>query len=197
MGRPRLTERAKIEVIAMRKQNKPISEIAEYIGASTSTVHNILRRFELTGSIAELPRSGRPRISTPEEDEKLVKILKDDRKKPAHLIAPLWKLSSGHVASPRTVSARFQSMRYDYKVAVRKPRLSREQKKARLKWCKLVQFWDSSKWRRVIFSDEMNIEVDVRKSKIYIRRLPSEKYDESCIVKRTKQGSGSIEIWAA
>ena len=42
----------------------------------------------------------------------------------------------------------------------------------------------------------MNIEVDNRKERIMLRRLPSEKYKPECIVQRTKKGSGSIGIWA-
>ncbi|XP_065667644.1 uncharacterized protein LOC136087942 [Hydra vulgaris] len=42
----------------------------------------------------------------------------------------------------------------------------------------------------------MNVEVDNRKGRVMLRRLPSERFNESCILKRTKQGSGSIGIWA-
>ncbi|CAF0954109.1 unnamed protein product [Brachionus calyciflorus] len=41
----------------------------------------------------------------------------------------------------------------------------------------------------------MNIEVDNRKNRICIRRNTAEKYNQDCIIKRTKQGSGSIGIW--
>ena len=45
-------------------------------------------------------------------------------------------------------------------------------------FCKTVKSWSKAKWRQVLFSDEMNIEVDNRKNRIKIRRMPSEKYNE-------------------
>jgi transposase len=42
----------------------------------------------------------------------------------------------------------------------------------------------------------MNVEVDHRKNRVMLRRTTEEKYSPSCIVERTKQGSGSIGIWA-
>ena len=42
----------------------------------------------------------------------------------------------------------------------------------------------------------MNIEVDSRKCKVMLRRTTDEKYNDDCIINRTKQGSGSIGIWA-
>ena len=67
--------------------------------------------------------------------------------------------------------------------------------KDRKNFCKMVKSWPLSKWRQVLFSDEMNIEVDNRKNRICIRRTTAEKYNQDCIIKRTKQGSGSIGIW--
>src|SRR5690606_32917159 len=56
--------------------------------------------------------------------------------------------------------------------------------------------WTDSMWQNVIFSDEMNVEVDSRKGRCMLRRKPNERFHESCVVKRTKQGSGSVGIWA-
>ena len=42
----------------------------------------------------------------------------------------------------------------------------------------------------------MNIEVDCRKSRIYIRRQTDEKFNEECVQQSTRQGSGSIGVWA-
>ncbi|CAF1121966.1 unnamed protein product, partial [Brachionus calyciflorus] len=80
-------------------------------------------------------------------------------------------------------------------VDLQKPRLSANHVKARKAFCKIVKSWPVSKWRQVLFSDEMNIEVDNRKNRISIRRTSAEKYNQDCIIQRTKQGSGSIGIW--
>lgn len=46
-----------------------------------------------------------------------------------------------------------------------------------------------------MFSDEMNIEVNNRKNRIQIKMILTEKYKDDCIIKRKKQGSGSIGVW--
>ena len=42
----------------------------------------------------------------------------------------------------------------------------------------------------------MNIEIDSRKNRVMLRRTPHEKIHPYCSMYRTKQGSGSIGIWA-
>ena len=80
--------------------------------------------------------------------------------------------------------------------AAKKPRLSKQAKKDRLKWCQQFKLWTAKQWSKVIFSDEVNVEVDNRKGRLMIRRLPSEKYHPDCLQQRTRQGSGSTGIWA-
>ena len=80
--------------------------------------------------------------------------------------------------------------------AAKKPRLSKQAKKDRLKWCQQFKSWTAKQWSKVIFIDEMNVEVDNRKGRLMIRRLPSEKYHPDCLQQRTRQGCGSTGILA-
>ena len=106
-----------------------------------------------------------------------------------------WTLSSGQKASPRTVRRRLFERNYLWSAAAKKPRLTKAHISARLAFCKQHQSWSFEQWSKVLFSDEMNIEVDNRKCRIMLRRLPSEKYHEDCIAKRTRAGSGSTGLW--
>jgi len=196
MTRPRLTERAKIEAISMKKRGCSYGEIAETLGASKSTIHNIIERYNETGNLGERVRSGRPKISTVADDRLLVRIAKKNRRLPSHQLAKQWALSNGSTASPSLVRSRLISIGMEWKAAARKPRLSRKQRLARKNWCSQLKQWNFDTWKRVLFSDEMNIEVDSRKNKVFIRRMAHEKYNSDCILERTKQGSGSIGLWA-
>ncbi len=67
----------------------------------------------------------------------------------------------------------------------------------RKQFCMMYKAWLKQQWHNVIFSDEMNIELDKRKCRVLISsRLPQEKYNTDCILQRTKQCSGSIRVWA-
>ncbi|CAF0902768.1 unnamed protein product [Brachionus calyciflorus] len=129
------------------------------------------------------------------DDRNLVRLVKKNRTEPSHVLANQWKLSNGKTASSSLVRRRLLANKPEWKFAVKKPRLSANHVKARKSFCKMVKSWPLSKWRQVLFSNEMNIEVDNRKNRICIRRTTVEKYNQDCIFKRTKQGSGSIGIW--
>lgn len=191
-----LSKDTRVQIVTLKNEGYTHRQISGKLGVSVGVVSNTIKRLKETTSYENRPRSGRPRISTPRDDRKLLNLVRKDRKLSSTELAGLWILASGIKASPRTVRSRLFEANYQYKSAVRKPRLTKKHKKARLDFCKRFESLPVEVWRKVIFSDEMNIEVDNRKGPVKIRRLPSEKYHPSCIVERTRQGSGSIGIWA-
>ncbi len=48
-------------IIRLKKQNKPIREIAKTLGVAKTTVWNILKKKERTGELSNTKRPGRPR----------------------------------------------------------------------------------------------------------------------------------------
>ncbi|CAF0890358.1 unnamed protein product [Brachionus calyciflorus] len=118
-----------------------------------------------------------------------------NRTEPSHVLENQWKSSNGKTASTSLLGRRLLAKKLEWKFAAKKPRLSANHVKARKAFCKMVKSWPVSKWRKVLYSDEMNIEVDNRKNRICIRRTCAEKYNQDCIIQRTKQGSGLIRIW--
>lgn len=191
-----LTPFQRDRIIYFFQKGYSTSMIVDELGFNKSTINYTIKRLKETGSIYDRSRPGRPLISTTRDDRRLINLTRKKRMKSSTWLSNNWYLSSDKKASARTVRRRLQSLKYDWCAAVRKPRLSRKQRLTRKEWCKSRISWNSDKWRSVIFSDEMNIEVDVRKCRPMIRRMAHEKYNSDCIVQRTKQGSGSIGIWA-
>lgn len=195
LKRRQISKEDRIKAVLLNKQGKSYSQIGIELNRTKSCVKTIIDRYKQTKSYDDRPRSGRPKISTVHDDRQLVRLVKKNRTSPSHVLAHDWKLSNGKKASASLVRRRLLANKLEWKYAVRKPRLSKAHKKARRDFCLKVKSWSKVKWRQIIFSDEMNIEVDNRKNRIRIRRMASEKYNEECIFKRTKQGSGSIGIW--
>ena len=173
-----------------------LKQIAEHISRSVSTVSDVIRRFKATEQFENSPRSGRPKISTAREDRKLIRLSRKNRTASSPLLSTHWALTSGKPASSRTLRRRLQEAGYEWKRAAKKPRLTKAHKIARKIFCNHVISWSVGKWRTILFSDAMNIEVDNPKGQIMLRRLPSEKYHPDCIVERTRAGSGSTGLWA-
>ncbi len=48
---------------------------------------------------------------------------------------------------------------------------------------------------KLICSDESNFEVVNRKSKVLVRRLHTEKFDQRFVTPRLQRGGGSVGIW--
>ncbi|CAF0978481.1 unnamed protein product [Brachionus calyciflorus] len=174
-NRTSLTLEDKIKAVTICQQGKSFAAIGRELNRSKSP--------------------GRPRISTAKDDRNLFSLVKKNRTEPSHVLANQWKLSNGKTASSSLVWKRLLANKLEWKVAVKKPRLSTKHIKDRKTFCKMAKSWPLSKWRQVLFSDEINIEVDNRKNRICIRRTTAEKYNQDFIIKRTKQGSGSIGKW--
>ncbi len=61
--------------IRLKKQNKPIREIAKTLGMAKTTVWNILKK-ERTGELSNTKRPGRPRKTTVVDDLRILSLVK-------------------------------------------------------------------------------------------------------------------------
>lgn len=191
-----LTEDQRIEIIRLHAEGKTRAEICNKVGCVRSSVGYTLRRYQQHNSVQNLHRTGRNKISTARDIRSLIRMVKQDRKQTSTVLAQLWTLSNNKTASPRTVRRVLQEHDLMWRPACPKPRLTKDHIKQRLAFCKDHRNWTKRRWRDVIFSDEMNIEVDKRKNRVMLRRTIHEKFDCECLVRRTRKGSGSIGIWA-
>ena len=60
------------QFIGLHNAGFSISEISRQTGATRPTVRRWLRRFEESGVLTDLPRSGRPRATSAEGDERVL-----------------------------------------------------------------------------------------------------------------------------
>ena len=65
---PRLNESDRNRAIGQLEAGVTISEVARRFNVQRRVIRNLRTRFEQTGSTNDLPRTGRPRVTTPEED---------------------------------------------------------------------------------------------------------------------------------
>jgi len=195
--RAKIEEKSRYAAIILREEGYSLREIAQKLGfKSDSTVRTILDRYKETGLVKDRYRCGRPKISNDRNNRILIRLMKQNRKLSSTELAKQWIIDGNVLASPRSVRRVLHDNGYVWRSACKKPRLSSKQKIARKKWCKERKSYTQTMWRTVLFSDEMNVEVDSRKGRVMLRRTTKERFEESCILKRTKQGSGSIGIWA-
>lgn len=105
----------------------------------------------------------------------------------------------GIKADRKTINKVFEEAGYRRIPPRYKPYLSKEQKSKRLRMAlfyKQRERTDPAFWHGVIFTDEMSIEVGLRRGKDLVTRLPNEEWHKDCILRRYKNYS-TIMFWGA
>lgn len=127
-----------------------VSKTAKYLKVSDSMVRFWLQRFDETGTVDDVPKSGRSKVTTESQDKRMVKMVESGKAKGATEVVQ--KMSSKGVSvSPATVRRRLVEKGFRYGKRVNKPMLLPRHIAQRLEWA--VTYRDID-WSRVIFSDE-------------------------------------------
>lgn len=63
-------------IIALKKENKSLREIAKTLGVAKSTIWYILKKKECTGELGNVKRPGRPRKTPKVDDGKILSLVK-------------------------------------------------------------------------------------------------------------------------
>ena len=65
---PRLTGVQRGQAIALLMQGQRQQQVALQLGVNVSTIERLIRHLRDTGRVADRPRRGRPRVTTPRQD---------------------------------------------------------------------------------------------------------------------------------
>ena len=74
----RLTVDQRTEALVLLKAGETHLSVASKLKCSQSTITRLAHKMEQTGTVADRPRSGRPKVSSPTDDHKLVMQCKRD-----------------------------------------------------------------------------------------------------------------------
>ncbi len=142
------------KIVEYFKNNVPQRQIAEALQISSSTVHNIIKRFRETGEISARKGQGR----RPLLDACGLWALRWHCITHLHdSVTDITKLSQEYFQKPLSVNTirraicRCQLKLYHGK---RKPYVNMVQKRRRVLWAKAHLKWTVSKWKSVLWSDE-------------------------------------------
>ena len=162
-------------------------EIARRLGWPPSTVKTTIKRYQKHGTVYNLPRSGRPPLFD----------LRGERQILFHFLR-MPRLSFGEIAqhydcSEATIQRIAKKHGYARRIMRKVVNLTPQQVRQRFKWAEDNVRQD---WNRIIFTDEMSVELGAV-SREWTTRRDHEAYKQRHLQVKFQSGRQSIMVWGA
>jgi transposase len=198
MGRKSVSKEVKDQIIGLHKGGFNYAAISRTLGVVSETcVAQTVKKYQLTGSTKDLPRTGRPKKTSHYDDNVIYRIARKNPTLSCSQIASEINTTLEQPISRFTVGRRLNQRKLFSYVATRKPALRPIDRIKRANFCRRLLRMSNDEIRSIIFSDESNYTIQNRKNRVLVRRLPSEKYNSRFCQPRVQNGGGSIGIWGS
>lgn len=168
--------------------------VSKFHNVSRQSVQEIFKKFNRTGDIMDMPRSGRPSKTTIGERRYLINLSKRNPHRTASELSTEWETSFS--ISIDTCKRILRKYGLFGRIAARKPYLNQVQIRKRLRWAKNYISWNANQWGNVIFTDECRFEL-FGKRRQYVRRDIKNRYRNELTLKTCKFGGKSLMVWGA
>lgn len=164
--------------------------IAEELGLHRSTVYKWINRWQEEGSVRTKPRSGRPKVTTPEQDHAIV-----ERARERPLTPVVNYTHELHLAcSVPTVRRRLHAANMKCHVPAVKEVLTPRNKEDRMGFALQYSREDELFWNNVIFTDEKCFS-SVKSGTGVCWRIANTRYEEKNIDTKARSGRVSTSLW--
>lgn len=159
-------------ILKLHFDGKTVREIAELVGRSKSTVHDIIKRFREDGRLINKSQEGKRKRLNSREERSIIREIKVDPFKTAKELRMSIKTNFGKDVCDNTV--RNTLHRYDLhgRVAQKKPYISPKNKAFRVKFAKEYllktdDFWNHVSWLYIILNTFLFLLIILFKGVIY------------------------------
>uniref|UniRef100_A0AAR2K185 Transposase Tc1-like domain-containing protein n=1 Tax=Pygocentrus nattereri TaxID=42514 RepID=A0AAR2K185_PYGNA len=190
-----LSEDLRSKIVALHKAGKGYKAISKTLEIHQSTVRQTIYKWRQFGTVATLPRSGRPVKMTPRAQRRHI----NEVKKQPRVTAKDFKaalMQANICVHESTVRKTLNKQGVYGRTPRRKPLLTKKNIAARLKFAK--EHIDTSQryWQNVLWTDETKIELFGKNTQRYIWRKKGTAHHHKNIIPTVKYGGGNIMIWA-
>jgi transposase len=193
-GRPpgcldQLTLVQRAAIVTLDKIGHTRSEVAQEIPCSLNTVGHWLRRWEEQRSLEDGERSGRPRCTTDDTDQK-IGLLSDQQ---PTLTPKDIRRELQLPVSPHTISRRLDEVGLWGCVQETEHDLTEFDLQRRLAFANQYLHWTADQWARVFFSDETHFYLG-HHGRTYVRRPVGKSHDPK-YMRQEQQLHGKVSLW--
>lgn len=112
----------------------------------------LVRKYRMTNGIKDLPRSGRPTVTTQREGRALVRLVLQQPFATSTRLMPLWL--PHRRLSLKTLRNLLRAAGLASRRIIMRPLLPAQHQRTRLQWCLARRGWNLRSWRRIHWSDK-------------------------------------------
>lgn len=182
-------------ILKYKNEKKSVRDIAKILNIPKSSVQYILKKFETTGTLQTLPRSGRPCKTSATDDRRITLAVKKKPKVSAREIAEDMQ-GQGIMISTTTVKRRLHASKFRGYKARCKPLISLKNRKARVAFAEKYLDKPEKFWKQVLWTDETKINLFQHDGKPTVWRKQGKALDPRNTTMSVKHGGGNIKAWA-
>ncbi|GFX01430.1 transposable element Tc1 transposase [Trichonephila clavipes] len=165
-------------------------EVSEELGITQSVISRLWQRFQDDGNISRCYSTGRPRVTTPNEDRYiyLAVTAKRNRRSTASNLSRQLSSGTGTTVSRQIVYRRLGHIGLYACKPVRCVPLTATHCRLRLTWSREHALWTPQQWSCVMFSDESRVSLQSDSRRTLIWRAPGTRYHQENTIERHRYG---------
>lgn len=192
----KLTNEQRARAIGQLEGGATAVNVARYFGVHEKTIRRLRAKFLTHGSVADLPRSGRPRETTERQDRHIhLTHLRNRFATPLDTARNTPGRNRPRISS-RTVRRRLKAVGLRCRRPYHGAKLTRNHRRLRVAWALRHRRWRLNQWRTVLFTDECKFNVDSSDRRQHVYRRSGERFTDACVIETNRWGGPSVMVWA-
>ncbi|GFU11378.1 HTH_Tnp_Tc3_2 domain-containing protein [Trichonephila clavipes] len=163
-------------------------EVSEELGIAQSVISRLWQRFQDDGNVSRCYSTGRPLVTTPNEDRYLAFTAKRNRRSTASDLSRQFSSATGTTISRQTVYRRLGSICLYARRPVSCVPLTATHRHLQLTWSREHALWTPQQWSYVMFSDESRFSLQSDSRRTLIWRVPGTRNQQESTIERHRYG---------
>jgi transposase len=167
--------------------------IGRQMGYHYTVVSRLVRKHTQINNVKDLPRSGRPRLTSDRDERALQRLVRRMPFATSLILKQHW-VSSRRV-STKTVRNHLKSAGLNSRRVIKRPLLADRHRRTRLAWCLARRGLNLETWRKIHWSDESRFLLHVTDGRMRVWRHKNTTYAPSNIQPTVPSGGDSVMVW--
>lgn len=182
-------------IVKLYAEGNSMQKVANIVKKPKSTVQYTIEHYGNTGTVKNIPRSGRPKILNDRHERHILREIKKTPKNSATKIAKDLENELNVKCSAETVRNVLRRHNYHARSCRKKPFISARNKSKRLQYATEHVKKNQAFWNNVIFSDESKYNIHGSDGRQKVWRKPNTELNIENVNATVKHGGGSVMVW--